>query len=301
MNGVVIKACGREDTMLLHAGDALTVSLVHVVCGATLPALVMLLAGSIMDNVDVDLGLHHYAESASPLSTHWLPMPFNTIVNVGYVAVGIFWMLRVHSLLANSGISVDGAYLIYVFAWMVVLYGPVQLVRVITHWRVAGILDQWYTLPIFAWVAVSCREIGSTSDRLDFWSISLIITASLASYGLVVMHTRGFEVALGAHISGVVAQAWWVHRRLSAETELDRQRRWGAFVRAVVCCTGFVTLKLGDWHLARLLPVPFAVLTGHFWSKIADFMQVHYSCQFLEAALSTRLHTKAKSVSCHSC
>jgi len=210
--------------------------------------------------------------------------------------------MRVHSLFTNGSMSADDAYLMYVFAWMVVIYGPVQLVRVVFHWRVAGILDQWFTLPIFAWVGVTCYEIGvgRTSNNLDVLSMILIMTLSVTSYGLAILHVRGFEVALGAHICGVVVQGLRVYQRASSDvTELDRQRQLAALIRAVVCCAGFVTLKLADWHLVHQLPMPFAVLSGHFWSKIADFMQVHYACQFLEAALAARLHSKAKHVAIH--
>jgi len=299
MNGLTAKACHKEETKLLLVDYALLVSLMHVGCGAALIAVLVLLSGSLTDSIKVDLGLHHYSESLSPLSTQWLPMPFNTVVNVGYIVVGIYWILRVRSHLTDGGMSVDEAYLMYVFSWMLMLYGPVQFVRVVTHCHVAGILDQWYTLPIFAWIGIVCREMGSTSGMLNVWSVWLTITTSVASYGLAVLHSRGFEIALGAHICGVVTQAWCVHRRSSADTELDRQRRLAAFIRAVVCCAGFVLLKLADWHLVRLLPIPFAVLSGHFWSKIADFMQAHYACRFLEAILSSRPHLEAKSVSHH--
>lgn len=280
----------------LRADNALAVSLLHVALGAALIVTFVLMAGRCMDAVEVDLGLHHYAESLSPLSTAWLPMPFNTIVNVGYIAVGIFWVLRV----GNGALPADEAYLMYVVAWMLVVYGPVQLIRIVTHWRAAGILDQWLTLPIFAWVGVSCREIGRTSDRLDVCRVGLIMTLSVTSYGLAVVHRRGFEVALGAHICGVVVQAWRVFRRSSAVSELYQRRQLSAaFTRALLCCVGFVALKLADWYLVRQLPMPFAVLSGHFWSKIADFMQAHFACRFLEAATATRLQSIAASISGH--
>jgi len=297
MNALIIKASHREGAKLLNTGNAITVSMIHVLCGATLIAVVVLLFDSAMDEIKVGLGLHYYAESLSPLSTQWLPMPFNTMVNLGYIAVGIYWILHVRGLLTNGRMSVDEAYLIYVTAWMLMVYGPVQLVRVITHWHVAGILDQWYTLPIFAWVGVSCRAIVHKSGGLDVRSAVLIITASVASYGLAVVYTYGFELALGAHICGVVVQAWLVYKR--TRMELGRQKCRSAFIRAVLCCAGFVSLKLGDWHLVSLLPMLFAVLSGHFWSKIADFMQAHYACRFLEAAMSARLHSEVESVSCH--
>jgi len=299
MSGLAIKVWDRKEKGLSHAFNLFTLSLMHVTLGATLIAGVVLLAGSLMDNVQVHLGLQHYSESLSPLSTAWLPMPFNTIVNVGYIAVGIFWIQHVHSLLNTDAISADDAYLMCVFAWMVVLYGPVQLVRIVTHWRVAGILDQWYTLPIFAWAGVSCREIGQPSGGRDIWSVGIIMTVSVASYGLTLVHRYGFEVTLAVHITAVVTQAWWVHQRSSAQQEHDRQRRLAAFVRAVVCCIGFITLKLADWHLARFLTVPFTIFTGHFWSKIADFMQVHYSCQFLRASMAIGHDSKAETILDH--
>ena len=296
MNGLAIKACDSKEQRLLSAVNTVTLSLMHVLTGATVIAGVVMLAGSLMDDVQVHLGLQHYSESLSPLSTAWFPMPFNTIVNIGYVAVGIFWILHVHDLRTRDAISVDDAYLMYVLAWMLVVYGPVQLVRIVTHWRVAGILDQWYTLPIFAWVGVSCHEIG---HRHSIWSVGIIMTVSVSSYGLTLLHRYGFEVALTAHITGVVAQAWCVHQRSLADSKHDWQKQQTAFFRAVVCCAGFVSLKLADWDLARLLPIPFTVFTGHFWSKIADFMQAHYSCQFLEGCLPTRLDSKAETIDCH--
>ena len=294
MSGLAVKVCDRKEKGWSCAVSAVTLSLVHVMFGATLIAGVVLLTGSLMDNVHVNLGLQHYSESLSLLSTAFLPMPLNTIVNVGYVAVGVFWIRHVHSLLTGGAISVDDAYLMFVLAWMLVLYGPVQFVRIVTHWRVAGILDQWYTLPIFAWVGVSCREIGRPCGRCNIWSVGIIMAVSVASYGLTLLHRYGFEVALAAHITGVVAQAWWVHHRSSSER--NRQRRRAAFFRAVLCCFGFVTLKLADWRLVRLLPIPFAVFTGHFWSKVADFMQAHYSCRFLEASLPTGLDSGTETV-----
>jgi len=295
MNRLDINACDGRGKRLLRVDNTLAASLLHVVLGATVIATFVLMSASFMDCVQVNLGLHHYAESLSPLSTPWLPMPLNAIVNFGYVAVGIFWILRVYRLLTNGAISADEAYLMYVFACMAVLYGPVQLIRIITHHRLAGILDQWYTLPIFAWVGVSCQQIGRTSRKLEVCSIGLIMTLSVTSYGLAVLHSRGFEVALGAHICGVVAEAWRVQRL--ALTEHDRQRQLSAFIRAVVCCTGFVTLKLADWYLVHHFPMLFAVLSGHFWSKIADFLQIHYACQFIEAALVSKLHSRIKSLS----
>jgi len=309
MSGQTADAYHRDiSRRLLRADNTLTLSLLHVVLGSASIATCVLLAGSWMDSVQVHLGLDHYAESLSPLSTTWLPMPFNAVVNVGYVAVGVFWILHVRNNAAWM-MRADEAYLMYVLAWMLVLYGPVQLVRILSHWRAAGILDQWFTLPIFAWVGVACYEIGGrigggqSDDGLDFSRVELIVMLSVTSYGLALVFRRGFELALAAHIFGVVAQAWRVCHRGSSSSatmsELHRRRQLRpAFVKAVLCCIGFVTLKLADWPLVHQLPVPFAVLSGHFWSKVADFLQAHFACRFLEDAMhANRLHSVEETLS----
>ncbi|KAF3812439.1 hypothetical protein GH733_019575 [Mirounga leonina] len=79
-------------------------------------------------------------------------------------------------------------YLKDVFAGMALVYGLVRWLRIATQ-----LLDQWLTLPIFAWLVA--------------WRLSLDGCLSLGSYGLALLHPCGFEVALGAHIAAAVGQA----------------------------------------------------------------------------------------------
>lgn len=136
-------------------------------------------------------------------------------------------------------------------------------------------------LPIFAWVEVMCQEIGGGHN---IWTVWLVMTTSVFSYGLMLLHRRGFEFSLAMHVGGVVVWAWWTHLRSPVDTVHIRRR---AFFRAVSCCVGFVFLKLADRPLADLFPMLFSVLSGSCWSKVADFMQVHYSAQFIEAILQS--------------
>jgi len=147
----------------------------------------------------------------------------------------------------------------------------VQSARILTQTHRSAILDQWYTLPIFAWGTAWCLH------KINGWNgvVTLAIEAfAVASYGAALRWKHGFEVALGIQIALIVYCALKVYRKFSS-----KEASW-AFAKAIVCCAGFVGLKLLDHRLGAWSPCPFAYLSGHFWSKIADFMQIHYVCVF---------------------
>jgi hypothetical protein len=56
---------------------------------------------------------------------------------------------------------------------------------------------------------------------------------------------------------------------------------WKHFFAAVLCCTGFVVLKLLDHHLAAVHDV-FKIASGHFWSKWCDIGQILFVMLFFE-------------------
>lgn len=217
----------------------------------------------IFDNVLLDMSYDHYAEKTVDQLPAFLAMPFNCLVNVGYIIVGVYWLSRRVE-------DPRAAYMQDVFALMALVYGPVQWTRLATLRRAPSVLDQWVTLPIFAWVPVWCRFItrGWSAPRA-----LAVQVCSVASYALALLHERGFEVALGAHIAAAVFQAAAVQRTCGDPESLRY------FTRAALSCAGFVLLKLMDHELARFWL--FQNLTGHFWSKVCDILQFHYSLCFL--------------------
>lgn len=217
----------------------------------------------IFDNVLVDMSYDHYAEKRVDQLPAFLAMPFNCLVNVGYIIVGVYWLSR----------RVDDPHAAYtkdVFALMALLYGPVQWTRLATLRRAPSVLDQWLTLPIFAWVPVWCRLITHG------WCARYALTVelcSVVSYALALLHECGFEVALGAHVAVAVLQAAAAQRASGDPVSLRY------FINAALSCAGFVLLKLLDHELAQFWL--FQHLTGHFWSKVCDILQFHYSFCFL--------------------
>jgi len=249
-----------------HSVNLIFVSFFHVLLLSLLMAFVVSLG--VFDSVAVDSGLQHYAELpywGTNSFPYWLPMPANTIVNVGYLVVGITWMVRTYRDLQQRN-----AYFFYVFSHMSVLYGLVQFTRIVTQSHRMGVLDQWYTLPIFAWVIVWSINAMQSISLLLILAIELV---SIASYCLSLFFTYGFEMALGAHILSVLSFAVVVYRKFNASIT----RKY--FYNAIVCCVGFVLLKLLDHWLVGKWFI-FAYLSGHFWSKIADFLQIHFVCLF---------------------
>lgn len=223
----------------------------------------------VFEGVFVEVGYEHYAEAQVQHLPAFLTMPFNSLINLAYMLLGLYWLQK-----SSFGGPTKEAwrirYLKDVFAAMALLYGPVQWLRISSQARAAAVLDQWVTLPIFAWPVAWCLylEYG--------WQPRLLLAVeglSLCSYGLALVHLRGFEVALGAHIVAAVAQAL---RTQNLRGSPSSRTYLGL---AMLSCLGFMGLKLYDHKLACCLL--FQRLTGHFWSKVCDVLQFHFTFLFL--------------------
>ncbi|XP_065121476.1 transmembrane protein 187 [Paramisgurnus dabryanus] len=221
----------------------------------------------IFNEVLVDVTYDHYAEKKVDSLPAFLAMPFNCLINVGYILLGIYWLFqRITDFKDSRAVT----YTKDVFALMAIAYGPVQWVRLSTLRRAPSVLDQWFTLPIFAWVPVWCNVIvNGWSSRYAL----MVEFCSILSYGLSLLHDRGFEVVLGCHIAFAVFKG--VRAQMRHGDALSLRYFW----LALLFCFGFVTLKLLDHTLAEYWM--FQNLTGHFWSKVCDILQFHYGFCFL--------------------
>lgn len=249
-------------------------AVVHVSVGFLL--CVGLVNTGLFADVDVDLSSEHYAERRVDGLPAFLAMPCNCVVNVGYVCVGLYWLLW----RGDDAESERARYLRHVFALMAVFYGPVQWTRLAMLRRAPAVLDQWLTLPIFAWVPVWIDFI----ERRTEWRASHAATlelGSVLSYGLAIAHRRGFDTALAGHV------LFGVYKGVAVQRTHGDVRTRRHLVLALLSCAGFVLLKLLDHHLAQYRL--FQRFTGHFWSKVCDVLQFHFSFCFL-----TRLTSRAR-------
>lgn len=222
----------------------------------------------LFNHVELDIGLEHYAEPT------WLPvfnvMPLNTIINLGYVGLGLhwFWLTRTAS---HYGLLKDkDAALFYTLNLSCVLYGFIQLLRIVTQGVIWSVLDQWCTLPFFALLLVwgFFYQYGWSSKRAF-----LIMSVSLLSYMLSLFFKIGFEIALGFHIIIAVCGALMAYRQHPAQGSLT------PFFLGLLSCLGFIVLKLLDHRLAELCVI-FRYVSGHFLSKICDIAQIHFTNDF---------------------
>ncbi|XP_004482933.1 transmembrane protein 187 [Dasypus novemcinctus] len=238
-------------------------ALLHVAVGSCL--CVTAVYAGVFAGVFVQVGYEHYAEAPVPSLPRFLAMPFNSLVNVAYVLLGWYWLQR------DKGTTGPRTrYLKDVFAAMALAYGPVQWLRVTTQAPSAAILDQWLTLPIFAWLIAWCLYLDKGWKPWLFLAIECL---SLSSYSLALLHPQGFDVALGAHIVVALGQALRTHVRYSSASSHTY------VALGVLSCLGFVVLKLWDHQLAQWRL--FQQLTGHFWSKVCDVLQFHFAFLFL--------------------
>lgn len=181
-----------------ESGQALLhVALVSCLCAATVHT-------GVFAGVSVAVGYEHYAEAPVASLPAFLAMPFNSLVNVAYVLLGMYWLQSKASAPGGPTEARKACYVKDVFAGMALVYGPVQWLRITTQTRPTAVSEQWLTLPIFAWPVAWCLCL----DRgWKPWLFLAVEGLSLCSYSLALLHPRGFGVALGVHIAAVVGQA----------------------------------------------------------------------------------------------
>eukprot|EP01116_Phalansterium_solitarium_P019041 TRINITY_DN5210_c0_g2_i1.p1 TRINITY_DN5210_c0_g2~~TRINITY_DN5210_c0_g2_i1.p1 ORF type:complete len:236 (+),score=9.55 TRINITY_DN5210_c0_g2_i1:25-732(+) len=230
------------------------------------------------DRIVVESGSDHYAEPFDENS--FLKMPLNALVNFGYVIVGLLWL----PYCARFGSTSSWGKF---FCFLAVVYGPVQFLRIVTQYRFWGIVDQWITLPFFATVVAWNLRILKTST---LWCI-LVVVAATASYGFSVIYVTGFEVALGVQIVLVVVSCVLVIRRPSSPRGLA-----SALIVGLFWCAGFVVLKVYDHAVTDFLASFLTTrhVSGHFLSKICDFMQIHAALSYFVLATKHSKSTKSQ-------
>ncbi|XP_069030996.1 transmembrane protein 187 [Embiotoca jacksoni] len=254
-------------------------ALLHV--SVPLVLCVVLANTSLFAAVHVELTYDDYAEKRLEHAPAFLSMPWNSVVNVGYVIMGLRWLLR----RSDAAETEQSRYLRQVFALMAVFYAPVQWTRLAVLRRAPAVLDQWVTLPIFAWVPAWIDFIEHLPAKRRASHAAALELCSLFSYGLALLHERGFEAALGCHVAFSVYKG--VRVQLTHGDGVSRRY----LALAILSCAGFVVLKLLDHWLARYRL--FQQLTGHFWSKVCDVLQFHFSFCFLTALTNRAVEESA--------
>ena len=195
--------------------------LVHVLC-VTLLLTIPVMQG-VFDGIHTNTAPDHYAEKAWPVLKDWAPwlviMPANTVVNLCYIIVGIYWLLATKILVkaqtrrgkaASTDLTGHDVYMMYAFCWISIIYGPVQMARILMLKHRLAVLDQWYTLPGFAWVLVWALY------NLRGWSVTTVIAVigiSISSYCLTLLHPLGFDFALACHIIVIVKYCFDVQQQ----------------------------------------------------------------------------------------
>jgi len=236
-----------------------------------LPELLVIETG-LFDNVITELGYDSYAEH--PHSLPWLPscvkMPGNLAVNLGYFILGVHWLCY-YGNLAPKRLSLRTVLSGSVFSWLSVLYSFIQGYRILYQSQASAVLDPWITLTIFCHVMtwmIGVEECGNDGNQGKECNIVLLYAASFISYFLSLLLDTGFELALAVHVLIVIVTAVRLQGKYG-----DVQSR-AMFIKALLCCAGFVILKVLDLPLAQYWTPN--VVSGHFLSKLCDVGQMYY-------------------------
>jgi hypothetical protein len=253
----------------------------------------------------VGIGPSEYGERYDP--TSFLKMPFNAAVNAGYLIVAVYWLRKAHALACHS----SHRYLLSVFALFSALYAPIQFGtdllrsaifrcdfshlflslsgRIVTQdWRM-GVLDQIITPPFFIWASFmsycATRPYTLPLPTVVVKGALLLLLSSLSYAAALLWPAVGFDASLVVHM--LLTVGCFTNALVTAAPQV-RSRLRQPFTYAILCSAGFVGLKLLDFWLASQHPF-FTVLSGHFWSKICDFLQVCSGKLSLERTISDRV------------
>ena len=228
---------------------------------------------TIFDKIKIDTGPDEYAEIPWQIMPWYCSMPLNTLINFGYTAVGLYWLLRRYQ--PNS----DSIYLL-IFAWMTIIYSVIQSCRIATQRHIFGVLDQWYTLHMISWILNWALSLQLDNSK---WSLNKSIIAECLlclSYPVLAgIYSRGFEVVIGVHFILVCSAIIRLH--LIQQEKNDPSHRAYLICIALLCCTGFIAFDLLELYLASLWPSIFTVCSGHFLSRLCDILQIHFTMTLL--------------------
>lgn len=268
-----VKGITKANDSTNRSDDGLYAVMIKAFLSVALPSCLMfyLVYRGYFDEVFTENGTEHYAERPSlgmkAILPKWIKMPLNCAINFGYVIMSAYWCASTSAALEARRITSMDAYVSYVFNFMAFSYGPVQLLRILTQLHPFAVLDQWFTLPFFMWVFVWSNYLLASE-----WDVCFVIqymALSVGSYALTLLITVGFEIVLAAHvIIAVVGAVVAYHKYPCSDCKYP-------FIMSLLCCAGFVGLKLLDLELPKVHQI-FTKISGHFLSKIADIYQIHY-------------------------
>lgn len=101
----------------------------------------------VFEGVFVQVAYEHYAEAPVASLPDFLAMPFNSLIILAYVLLGVYWLQRNASTPERPAEVQRARYVKDVFTSMAPVHGLVQWMRIGTQTRSAAVLDQWFTCP----------------------------------------------------------------------------------------------------------------------------------------------------------
>ena len=231
---------------------------------ATLLHIVLINTGW-FDRVTTELGYEMYAEKVDSVPFLQFPMPMNTLVNLGYAYAGAAWLPTFSAANDFWGMS---------FCWYSIVYSVIQSARIVYQTQRTAVLDQWITTTIFCHVTLWITSLhcgGVVTRTITSFSRKTILLLSFLSYFFSLYSPIGFDIALGIHMVIAVGAGYEAHLARGSDHSA------AVFRKAVLCCVGFVVLKLADLPLREYWTPN--CLSGHFLSKICDVGQIYYAAE----------------------
>lgn len=222
-----------------------------------------------------------FAEPLVPESS--LRYPVTALANIAYVMVCLYWLWWLKQ---PAGHRPKGEFLEFfeLKAVLCGMYAPVQFMRTVTQAPRWAAMDQCVTLTMFALPAYALLcALGYL--RMSFRGCVVALALSAFSYLTALFHPLGYKPVLLLHMLVTVSLCILAAARRPKNEIVLR------LAVAFLCFAGFVAFSLLDKELVPLhekLGLHRLRLSGQFWSRLCDAMQIHHFLAFFNALLLAR-------------
>lgn len=242
----------------------------------------------LFDGGDVEVGYDGYGEYPSVYSRvlpRWLRMPFNTLVNTLYLLCGWYWLhstnleeekqAETKTLRGPLLMPLEDAYLFRVYSWMCAYRGLLQaLFMVVQDYRLASLCELSRLLTISWCIMWSLHLLEWLRGSAVRYAVATSL--SVAHFVLHIREPHGYERVQVHHGTALALLVVYMQLKYG-----DIAHSLLSIAVAAVCSLLFAAASRNDLGLAQLSSPVFRVLSGHFWSRVAEVLMIHFVACFM--------------------
>lgn len=207
--------------------------------------------------------------------------------DVPYIAGSMLYTLtglwNILSLRSDPDLAPGMVYTNSIMAYSALFFGPAQIATYFSPLRFVLLYAEWYCIPNFGWgVEWGLQLLGDTGSG---WRALVIMSLSIASYGLKFLFEGGFLVAFLPQVVAAIAMCVWCFRRYNGPEAAWALGFWVSACLVFLILHEVESVIPATWHEHQAFePI------RSFVTKVSDCTQIHFSIRFF-VAMFRQKHT----------